>query len=264
MNKIILENNEEVLYIDGKIKFEKNHLNDLTTYKISILKNTKLLIQYKNFNNKINITFEILDNVKFKLYEIKTGDFTKIQEKYILNDNSEIKVEKFNDVESIKENIIIDLSGINSKIDYYFKTISKYKETYDLIVNHNNINTKSNINNNGINIKNGLLTFNISGIVKKGMKNSVCEQYNRIINETNNKCIIYPNLFIDENNVIANHSAHIGTFDENIIFYLQTRGINIKDAKKLLIKGFLLDNIETCLKKQINKIIKNYWRWFYE
>ncbi len=260
MNKILIENNEIKLNIDNKIKIEKEENEIIHKYKIIILKNTSLLINYQNLESKINIIFEVLDKVNFKLYEIKKGKISKIQEQYILNNNSVIKVDKINDIESIKENIIVDLNGINSKIDYNFKTITKDKESYVLTINHNNIKTSSLIKNNGINILDGELNIEVSTFIKKGMIESNCEQINRIINETNNKCVIKPNLFIDENNVNANHSASIGKFNESELFYLQSRGLDYNEAKKLLIKGFILSDIDKCILKETEKIIKNYWR----
>lgn len=45
------------------------------------------------------------------------------------------------------------------------------------------------------------------------------------------------------------------------MFYLESRGINKTDALKLLIKGFILSNIEIEeLKNQINEKIEKYWR----
>ena len=94
-------------------------------------------------------------------------------------------------------------------------------------------------------------------------RNKECQvdQVNRIINLTKNKCEIDPNLYIDEYDVNASHSALIGKFSDEEMFYLESRGINKTDALKLLIKGFILSNIEIEeLKNQINEKIEKYWR----
>ena len=54
-----------------------------------------------------------------------------------------------------------------------------------------------------------------------------------------NNSIIKPNLFIDEYNVNAKHSAIIGKFNEEEIFYLKTKGLSEKQALDLLINGFI-------------------------
>jgi Fe-S cluster assembly protein SufD len=48
-----------------------------------------------------------------------------------------------------------------------------------------------------------------------------------------------PNLEIKNNNVRCTHGATIGKLDEEKLFYLNTRGINDKDAKRIITRGFL-------------------------
>ena len=88
-----------------------------------------------------------------------------------------------------------------------------------------------------------------------------CEvnQDSRIINMTDNACIIKPNLFIDEEDVNANHSALIGTFSFEEVFYLMSRGINKKDADSLLTRGFLMKGINY-YKEYLEGLINKYWR----
>jgi hypothetical protein len=66
-------------------------------------------------------------------------------------------------------------------------------------------------------------------------------------------------LFIDEYDCIANHSAHIGKFSDEEMFYLNSRGINDNDAIKLLITGFLTSNVDEYVKTKINDAILKYW-----
>lgn len=77
-----------------------------------------------------------------------------------------------------------------------------------------------------------------------------------------NYSTIRPNMYIDEKDVIATHSSIIGTFNEEDIFYLNTRGINKEDSIKLLNRGFLLGNtkINISIKEIILNEINKYWR----
>ena len=59
-------------------------------------------------------------------------------------------------------------------------------------------------------------------------------------------------------NVKANHAAHIGKFDQDVIFYLMSRGITYNNAVALLVKGFLTD--DSIYKEEIQQIINKYWR----
>jgi Fe-S cluster assembly protein SufD len=45
--------------------------------------------------------------------------------------------------------------------------------------------------------------------------------------------------------------------NDNSIFYLRSRGLNYKEAKNLLIKGFLLDVIEKITDEEIKNFIKS-------
>ena len=56
-----------------------------------------------------------------------------------------------------------------------------------------------------------------------------------------------PELKIYANDVKCSHGSTIGPFDDDMLFYLRTRGLDLNQAKSFLIKSFcmsLLDNIE--------------------
>ena len=73
--------------------------------------------------------------------------------------------------------------------------------------------------------------------------------------------IIKNDLYIDEYDVNAAHSALIGKFSDKEMFYLQSRGITENEALMLLIKGFILSGIDLeNIKGEINKKIEKYWR----
>lgn len=48
-----------------------------------------------------------------------------------------------------------------------------------------------------------------------------------------------PKLEIENNNVKASHAATVGKIDEEQLMYLQSRGVEIQEAKKVIIDGFL-------------------------
>lgn len=55
----------------------------------------------------------------------------------------------------------------------------------------------------------------------------------------NGQTYVYPNMFIDTKNVVANHAASITSISEDYLFYLNTKGINNSDATNMIIDGFL-------------------------
>ena len=66
-----------------------------------------------------------------------------------------------------------------------------------------------------------------------------------------------PELEIYADDVKCSHGSASGSLNENSIFYLMTRGLNYKEAKELLINGFLLDVIEKITDREIKNLIKN-------
>lgn len=255
MNKIILGNNEIKYELDDKIEYE--YVDELINkLKIKILKNTKLEIIVEYLEDiKLNIEFSILENVKLELIEIKSNIKTKILNKYNLNKNSKLINIKAYDVSTINEKNIVNLNGENSSCNVILKTVSKNLEKYDFTINHNDKNTNSDIITNGLNVS-GNLNIMVTTYIPSGNKNCIANQQNRIINLTDKECIIKPNLLIEEVDVVANHSALIGSFKDEEIFYLQRLGISYEQAVKLLIEGFLKNKIS----EKIANNFKKYWR----
>tara|TARA_Y100000591_G_scaffold219688_1_gene191188 strand:+ start:559 stop:1806 length:1248 start_codon:yes stop_codon:yes gene_type:complete len=66
-----------------------------------------------------------------------------------------------------------------------------------------------------------------------------------------------PELEIYADDVKCSHGSASGSLNENSIFYLMSRGLNYKQAKELLINGFLLDVIEKITDSEIKNLIKN-------
>lgn len=267
MNKIIIENDtvkEAILDKAITLTFlEKNELFDVSSIKINVTENTNLEIDYLGLDeHKLDIFINVEAGVVFDLFEMRTGAKTKVQYKYYLDINSSTTVYKFYDCVSVKELDIINLNGDNARLDYHFKTISKELEKYDLMIYHNHKNTVCNIYNSGVNIRDGKLKFTVTNIVPNHVTGCVVNQNGRIITLNDNECSINPNLLIEENDIEASHSALIGKFSDEELFYLMSRGINRESAINLLTKGFLLGGfvIREERIKEINDIIDSYWR----
>ena len=266
MNKIKVVNDNLVLSnVSSNIQVEyykKECLFAINDLKINIKKDSNLEIEIDlKEDSKLNFNINIDSNVKLNLSVITNGTCGKIQYKYTLKENSLCNINKFQNVNTIKEMIIVNLDGINADFEYNFKTISTNKETYDYHIFHKCNNTISNIKNNGVCIDNGNIIYQVSSFVPKDITGSVVKQNNRIINLTNNMCEIKPNLYIDSHDVEASHSALIGKFSDEEIFYILSRGIDYNNALKLLITGFLTSDINNKkIISNINKNIKKYWR----
>ena len=169
-------------------------------------------------------------------------DITNQDVIYNVSENSKLVVYQYGI--NIDNNIIINLNGENASVEYHYSTINYDDHKYKIDVNHNNSKTISNIYNHGINVFDNKLDFDITG---------------NVLNKSDGKSTILPKLLIDNYDVISSHSAYIGKFKDEILFYLMSRGISEKVSYDLLIKSFLVngcDNTELIekLEKEIKKI----------
>ena len=137
--------------------------------------------------------------------------------------------------------VYVNLNKENITLNYYYNNINYDDNTYKIIINHNRSNTNSYVYNHGVNVKNNKLHYWVDGVVPKNSNKCNCNQDNQIINIKDGKSKIWPNLLVDNFDVNANHSAYIGKFNDDKLFYLMSRGIDKTTAYKLLLRGFLLD-----------------------
>ena len=256
LKNVDIENNIEIEYIKKECLFAISEL------KINIKESSTLNLDINLLENtKLNININVLDDVECNISILTHGNSGKIQYKYNLNKNSICNVFKFQNINTIKEMILVNLNDEKAKLEYNFKTISNNKETYDYSVFHNKPNTVSLIKNNGVCVRDGSIIYQVSSFVPKDIKDCIVSQSNRIINLTNNKCEIRPNLYIDNKDVEAYHSALIGKFSDEEMFYMQSRGIDEKSALNLLIRGFLTSDIKDQeLLNEVEENINKVWR----
>ena len=209
--------------------------NEFNLDQILIDKDMELFI--KNDSKDIECTIECVDNIWVKVFDISKNVKNKIT--YNLESNVNLIVNKLsvNSSDELTVNINKEQSKVkvNSNIINYTDNI--YKET----INHNAKDGISKIINHAINVENNKFKFEVNGVIKKDSTNSTFKQDNKIINLKEGDSSILPNLIVDNNDIDASHGAYIGTFDEEIMFYMNSRGISEKDANGLLIKSLLLN-----------------------
>ena len=249
MNKIlvsrdnIITNSDNVL-IDGNV--------------IKLLISDIYTIEYNDVED-IDLCIYVDGNIDVVLYESSFLDRINVNNKYIIKDGT-LRVNKFYDTLYVDE--VIDLMCEFSKIDYRFSNICKKNENYIININHNNRNTVSNINNKTIAMDGSKINFVINSIVEKEFEKSILDQNTRIVTIGDVDAKISPNMFIDLDDVEARHGSVIGTFKDEMVFYLMSRGITYSDSVKLLVKGYLFSNIDVdnVLREEIISVIDKYWR----
>ena len=81
--------------------------------------------------------------------------------------------------------------------------------------------------------------------------------HNLILSETA-LCYTQPNLEIFADDVKASHGATCGTLNQDHLFYLKTRGMEEKVAKKLLLGGFCNEMIESITSSEMRNCAKRF------
>ena len=251
MNKILVSR-DKIISKNDKVKIDGN--------TIKLLDSGIYSLEYNDIED-INLCINIDNGIKVTLFESSFLGNIRVNNKYIINDG-ELKVNKFYNNDSVLEEINIDLCSKGSKIDYRFSNICKNNESYLININHNNVSTVSSINNKSIAMDGSKLNFVINSIVKREYEKSILDQNTRIVTLGESDSSISPNMFIDCDDVEARHGSIIGTFKDDMVFYLMSRGIEYNDAIKLLIKGYLFSNIDVDndLREKIFNVIDMYWR----
>ena len=196
-----------------------------------------------------------------KLIECSFDREVNITNTYDINKGS-LNIVKFYNNLSVNEVDNINLCKKSTIVNYNFSNICRGVEKYVINVNHNSKDTSSNINNKSIALLNSDINFIINSNVLKECNNSILDQTTRIVTMGDCNTSVSPNMFIDLDDVEAKHGSVIGSFKEEDIFYLMSKGINYNDTLKLLIKGYLLGNFlgNIELRFRIMEIIDTYWR----
>ena len=218
MNKLLVNSEEEInnLVIEEDTELVFNFKDTSRDIYIVVEDNICLNIVDISFNtsNKINITLKNDSRVIYNKFSINSGDYI-----YTLLDGE-------------YSNVVINNSVVNND-----DTKMKF------VIEHNNTNTSSNLSNHGVNNSSGTLYFNVDSKINRSASLACADQENKIINLVKGDSKILPNLLVDNYDVSASHSAYISDFDKESMFYLKSRGISDNEARRLLLEGFLIGNL---------------------
>lgn len=220
---------------------------DTKNYSLNIEKDENCFLEI--FDNDVELVINIFSNIKSTINLLIKNSNVKIL--INLSSNSDLTINELGINSSISccSNI-----KYNSKIRYAGSILTNIDSINNFEINHLESNSNSYFMLSGINANTSKFYYNIDGNIEKTAINSLLEQNSKIINLSNGDSKIVPNLIVNNNDVVANHSAFIGNFEEEKVLYLNSRGIGKEDSFKLLIKSLLLG--EMFLESEKDKFIK--------
>ena len=208
----------------------------------------KLLVKegILSINNSLNdldiktntLTLKISGNVCIN----DINNNTDLDLKIIMSDGSHLLYNRYN--ESInKFNLDVEITS-NAYVEFNYSLKTLIASDISLNANIAGNNNISHINFHGITDQNGVIKNIATSKVDEATKDNEVLENLRIVTLNDAENMIIPNLLVRSDSVNAIHNTTISTVDKDYLFYLNSKGINKKDATKLIVDGFLKSNLK--------------------
>ena len=167
--------------------------------------------------------------------------------------NAEFTLNIFDFDERVKNNIkITSKSNAKVKINISFIAIHECDVTIDSSID--GVNIVNDVNIRGIN-ESAVVNITLNGTATKKCKDSIINEYAKVINTSDRANTLIPNLIVNTNEVTANHGVSIGSIDSDALFYLESKGIDKDSAVKMIEEGFIISIMDDDIKDRIRNIL---------
>tara|TARA_Y100001970_G_scaffold123050_1_gene152530 strand:- start:986 stop:2233 length:1248 start_codon:yes stop_codon:yes gene_type:complete len=224
----IFNDNSEKNFVNVFYNFDLDKDSILKNYKIDKLENNNIKYSYNNIEqdtNSVSETFILSTGSHFLKNEINCNLKGRYSSAFI------------NGIFSLKDKNHHEIrTNINHLIDN--------TKSYQLIKSVSENDTKA--------VYQGKIFVN-----SEAQKTDGYQLSKAILLDETTEFNAKPELEIYADDVKCSHGSASGSLDDNSIFYLMSRGLNYKEAKELLINGFLLDVVEKITDSEIKNLIKN-------
>ncbi|WIF88253.1 SufD family Fe-S cluster assembly protein [Acholeplasma laidlawii] len=245
-----------------------NH-RELTTLNIVVEPSVEAkLILELNDTDSSDVTYDIdmklMENsqVKFLLISEVQSNNAKLNFKSssLADSNMEFIGGFVNNVMDAKLFLDLDGKGANLRVRTITVSSTDHIQKLDIHMTHYAPFSSAEMTNVGIAGQNGIIKINGVGQIEQGMNGSSAFQTLKgIITNDKAQIDVNPILIIDEHDVKAGHAATVGKMEDEVIFYLRSRGITLEDAQRLIINGYLqpiIDEIDDeLIKENVAKIV---------
>ena len=240
-HKLVLNSNSELIVFINNI-FQSNSkffCNNVTNVE---LKDGAILKNYSTHENNKSSSL-------FNFYNVDLGYSSNFEYFNYINNTS-----------SCRDEININLNGENAfaSLANLQNLKQKYNHESKWVINHNKENTKSSQF-----LKTALHDSSHSVFQGKIYVNSIAQktdgyQLSRALLLSDlAKFTAKPELEIYADDVKCSHGSSSGSIDEDSLFYLRSRGIDEKDAKKMMIEGFLAEAVQKITDKNFQQLFLN-------
>lgn len=224
MNKIILNDEEKDFVLEDK------------TYSLAGKKD--IYLNLSDEKKDINLVIEKDADISICLFGNRIEEKVKI----VLKENSKLDLRQL--IIDGRTEIEIVLEEKYATINYISSILSSSDSNNSMNIRHLSQGTNSIIKNQGFSVDKANIIFDINSYLTKDSGSSTTNQDSKIIQIEDSYSKINPNLIVDNFDVEATHSAYVGEFGEESLFYLMSRGIPVEEAKFLLLKSFLVGTLD--------------------
>ena len=260
--------NDAYIFIDNKTttNSKDNFTNDRMIFNFNKKSRSTIFLNEKNIKKaKNNSVFELyLDNdssVDFIVHSNQPNATKILNLSANINKNATLNFYTINiSGDLIKNNYYFSLNNKNSACNFNGIGLLNKKNHIDnyIEINHNEKHTSSNLNFNNILNDYSKGIFYAKTVINKQCSQSEASQSNKNM-LLSKSCSMQsnPQLIINNDDVQCSHGSTTGEIDSDALFYMQSRGIKIDQAKKMLINSFLSNLISEIKNKEILKMINN-------
>lgn len=163
-------------------------------------------------------------------------------------------------VNKIKAEVTLLEEGANASWHLASLATNKDNKEFDISFIHKAMNTSANMENYGVALNESRLVFSgVNHIKNKAKKSNTNQSAKIIVFDEKASGKANPILRIDENDVLASHAAIVGRLNDEHLFYLKSRGLTEKEAKALIVYGYLKPiaaNFSNKAQLTMNKLIQ--------
>ncbi|MBI2664897.1 Fe-S cluster assembly protein SufD [Candidatus Woesearchaeota archaeon] len=181
---------------------------------------------------------EIMYAAVQKLPECKNFSYKKA----VLEENANVEwLDITTGSSATKAEVYSELKGDGSKTSMFSVFFGNKQQQYDLYskCTHIGRNTSSEMHTSGaLKDKSKAVQQGFAKIEEKAYNAAAHQKSKILLLSEDAKAVPTPKLEIDNNEVAATHQAAVGQIDYDKIFYLMSRGISEKEAKKVFVEGF--------------------------
>mgnify|MGYP004458478063 FL=1 len=266
--KIELKDGDDVKIL---FNFDKNNLNLIDELLIEANGNATITIEYKSsclercfHSGALKLIANASSNVNVNLVNFLNEDSANFEAiENVLNENSNVNYTIIDiGAKTSVSNYYSNIVGDNSKNDLKTVYLGTGEQVKDINYIAELYGKKTNIDIDVQGALSGKAKKNFKGTIdfKKGCKKAKGDENEFcMLLSDNAKSIALPMLLCSEDDVEGNHSTASGKVDNQVLFYIMSRGLSYKEAVKLLVKSnfvTIIDRItDNDLKNEIIEII---------